>query len=103
MGKIQPSLSMKPRNAWNLTPRANRLTKCATHGCIKRDRKSRGLDFHQPDTYAVYQLSEALQGHDFLPSLLRLYVAGFMSRSETVGHRGKSCGSIRHWQPLLKI
>jgi hypothetical protein len=55
--------------------------KCATHGRIEPGRNSGYVDPHHSDTYAVRKLSEAFQRHDFLPSLLRLYVADFMSRS----------------------
>ncbi|MBV9453213.1 MAG: tyrosine-type recombinase/integrase family protein [Rubrobacter sp.] len=52
--QVRRTLSTYQGRGFSFSPPTNRLTKCATHGCIKRERKSRWLYFHQPATYAAY-------------------------------------------------
>jgi hypothetical protein len=82
--RIRGGVDTTPKWVLFCVPAANRLTKCATHGRIEPGRKSGYVDPHHSDTYAVCKLSEAFQRHDFLPLLLRLYVADFLSRSARV-------------------
>ncbi len=54
---------------------ANLAMKSATHEWNWRGREIGRTGLHRPDTCAVCELSGVSWRHDFLPSLLRLYVA----------------------------
>jgi hypothetical protein len=63
-----------------MAPRTDLAIKSATHQWNWRGREIEGRGLHQCDAYAVCELSGVSYRHDFLPSLLHLFVAHFMAR-----------------------